>query len=50
MQSTIVSVSSSELAPPTPFPQASVCPPPLLDPGEGYTLACGGGGGGSQFR
>jgi len=28
IQSTIVSIPSYELAPP-PFPQASVCPPPL---------------------
>ncbi len=33
---------SSESAPPTSFPQASVCPAPHVDPG-GNTLACGGG-------
>jgi hypothetical protein len=42
--STIVSVPSSELAPPTPFP-ASECvpPPPHLDPVGGGPLVCGGG-------
>jgi hypothetical protein len=43
IQSTIVSVPSSELAPSIPFPQASVCPlpPPPLDPGGVGTLDVG---------
>jgi hypothetical protein len=50
IQSSLVSAfPSSELAPPIPFPQASECPLSHLDPG-GDTLACGGGGGGSQCR
>jgi hypothetical protein len=39
-----VYVSSSELAPATPFP-ARECVSPHLDPGGGDTHACGGGGG-----
>jgi hypothetical protein len=46
VQSTIVSVPSSEYAPSTSFPQASACVPPL-DPG-GDTLACGKGVGGAN--
>jgi hypothetical protein len=38
IQSAIVSAPSSELDPPFPSPQASVCPPPHLDPGEGTHL------------
>jgi hypothetical protein len=43
---TIVSVPSSELAPPPPLPKAGVPPPPGTNGGEGNTRMRGGG---SQF-
>jgi hypothetical protein len=42
IQNAWLSVQSAELGPPTPFP-------PLV-PRVGDTLACEGGGGGTQFR
>jgi hypothetical protein len=46
----LVSVPSAELAPPTPFPISECVSPPHLDSRWVDTLACGGGGWGSQFR
>jgi hypothetical protein len=48
LQSTIVSVPSSELAPPTPSPPASVIPPSGYLGGD--TLACGGRVGGEPIH
>ncbi len=40
---------SSKLGPPHPLTRRSVASPPPLGPKD-ETLACGGGGGGTQFR
>ncbi len=47
--STKMSVKSSELGSPTPSPAIEGVSPPIRSLG-GATFACGGGGGGTQFR